>query len=283
MPTSCGSILIRLTPKNRCRFPATGFAIAWPIRAEAPDIFQRLRLSGILQSQSWIVWSPSRSQKRHDVAELKRRVGLDAEVRLVGRPGYLQSHIHAAGLRFEIDIQNRLDARRVEERDGTLVEGVFVPEKDEFTLREVDSAEYRGIENRAANPEVRIGVQTLGQAGLKRDIRGRLQLNIEVHIPQRTRSRLRRPRWRGRAREDARYIRFRVDRDSAQRDRSGSLAAVGCAGQSEVRIRNRAYAWWIANPHVAGFGLQAESQKTFGDRGKSVASTLPPPDSAVKD
>ena len=174
-----------LTPKKRCRRPATGLAIAGPSSAEAPICCHDCGAGALLRQQRGVGSGRAPGgQQRHNLAELQRRVAARRQVQFVERSGDGERDIDAARLGLQIDIQNRLDLQRVEKRDGPLVERVLGAEKGHLALRDVDASQQRRIGGRAAQPQVGFGLQVLGQRTLQLDVRRGLDLHVEAHAAQ---------------------------------------------------------------------------------------------------
>ena len=75
-----------------------------------------------------------------------------------------------------------IDFRGIEKRNRSLIDGVFVAEESQFTLRDIDPAQHRRIRRRAAQPQVRIGLEALGHAGLEGNVGRGLYLDIQIHV-----------------------------------------------------------------------------------------------------
>ena len=100
-----------LTPKKRCKRPATGLAMAWPSSADAPICCQDCGVVLCAASSAGSeVGVAAGGQQGHDLVELERRIGARRQVQLVQRAGNREHDIDAARLGFQIDVQDRLDS-----------------------------------------------------------------------------------------------------------------------------------------------------------------------------
>ena len=174
-----------LTPKKRCRRPATGLAIAEPSSAEAPICCQDCGAELCCAQQRGVrCGRAAGGQQRHDFAELQRRIGARRQGQLVDRPGDRERDIDAARLGFQIDIQNRVDLHGVKEGDAALVDGVLRAEEGQLALRDVDASEQRRIAGGAAQVQVGLGLHVFGQRALQLNIGRGLDLNVEVQAAE---------------------------------------------------------------------------------------------------
>ena len=115
--------LQRVTPKKRCRRPATGLAIAWPSSADAPICCHDCGARRLPGHQLGVRGGGAPGgQQRDDLVELQRRVRTRRQIQLLDRSGDRQGHVDAARLGFQVHVQDRLDPRRVEERNRPLVD-----------------------------------------------------------------------------------------------------------------------------------------------------------------
>ena len=97
----------------------------------------------------------------------------------------------------QIDIENRVDPVRIEERDGALIDGVLRAEEDDFALRDDDAAEHAGMVGRAAKSDVGVELEILRESGAELDVGRGLNLDVEAHPPAGRCSRSRRTAaWR---------------------------------------------------------------------------------------
>ena len=117
-PESVGSMRSLLTPKKRCRRPGDRVGDRRAQQRRRAHLLPGLRVRSSAGAAGWGRTSVRGrcASKRHDLAELQRRVRARRQGQLVQRAGDGEGDIDAARLGFQIDIQDRLDLDRIEER-----------------------------------------------------------------------------------------------------------------------------------------------------------------------
>src|SRR5438270_13971893 len=74
---------------------------------------------------------------------------------------------------------------RIIERDGALVDGVLVAEKDQVPSRDIDTTRHTGASRRAAKPEIGIRLQILRERSCKARGRGGSNADVQPHSGER--------------------------------------------------------------------------------------------------
>src|SRR5579883_112112 len=119
-------------------------------------------------------------EQGHNIFELHRGIGTVGELHLVGRTGNAEGDVDALNGCAEIDIENRLDLGRIEERDGALIDRILVAKEHDLALANGDAAEHSGLGRVAAQSQIGIGLQILREWGSKLNAGGRQNPDIEL-------------------------------------------------------------------------------------------------------
>ena len=132
----------------------------------------------------------------------------------------------------------------------------LVPKKRQLALRDVDAAQQRRIAGRAAQPQVCLGLQVLGQRALQLDIRRGLDLHVEAHAAQQALARRGRLHGLGGFRQDRAEVGLQIDAGAQDGDGAGEHAAVGGAGEIQVGIGHRADALRISHADLVALACR---------------------------
>ena len=124
------------------------------------------------------------ASRLNDLLKLKRRIGGVAQFHVVDWTGHLEHDVHALGLRFQTQIENRFDADRIVEGDGSVIHCVSGSEEDQLAFGDEHAPQHARIGHRSTHAQIGGELHILRQRGLHAQRAGAAHANVEPHSLQ---------------------------------------------------------------------------------------------------